>query len=411
MTPEAAPSTRQSPGFLLLYALAWAGGAVAYVPFLTILLPMRVAAMVPDQRVEWLAYMTFCGAIAASVGGILFGWLSDRTGVRRPWIITGLIGAVSLLMCVPLARQPSQLLLLIVVWQLALNMMLGPLSAWAADHFPRAQLGVLGGLLALSPALGSAAGALVTIPRLAGPDGRLALVGLLVAACVIPALMFARPLDAATDALLPPPECQHRIVPAARAMWLARFLVQICEATLFAYLYYFFRSIDPTADASSIARLFSVVACTAVPAALLVGHWSDRRGKPMTPLIACAFGLGVALIGLSLSTTAAQATAAYILFGFATMIFLSLHSAQTLRVLGSANLRGRDLGIFNLTNTAPSMIMPWMTVAVVPMFGFSRLFLMLAVLAGCAAATLTFVALRSSSLVTMVPKRSAPARG
>lgn len=393
MSPEGTPVTRQSYGFLLLYALAWAGGSVAYVPFLTILLPVRVAAMASNQRVEWLAYMTFCGAIAASIGGVLFGWLSDRTGVRRPWIIAGLIGAVSLLMCVPLARQPIQLLVLIVGWQLALNMMLGPLSAWAADHVPNAQLGTLGGLLALSPALGSAAGALVTIPGLAGPDGRLGLVGMLVGACVLPVLIFARPRDTATEAVVPP-ERQRLLVPAARAMWLARFLVQICEATLFAYFYYFFRSIDPAADASSIARLLSVVACSALPAALVIGHWSDRRGKPMTPLIGAAMGLGVALLGLSLASTPAQAKAAYILFGFATMIFQSLHSAQTLRVLGRADLRGRDLGIFNLTNTAPSMIMPWLTLAVVPEFGFSRLFLVLAVLAGLAAATLTFVARR-----------------
>ena len=37
--------------FLWLFALAWAGGAIAYVPFLTILLPLRIVAM-PGTRVE-----------------------------------------------------------------------------------------------------------------------------------------------------------------------------------------------------------------------------------------------------------------------------------------------------------------------------------------------------------------------
>jgi hypothetical protein len=104
--------------------------------------------MVGDQRVEWLAYITFFGAAAASIGGILFGWLSDRSQTRRPWIVAGLIGTLGLMMCVPLASRPIELLLLVVVWQLALNMMLGPLSAWAADHVPSGQLGSLGGLLA-----------------------------------------------------------------------------------------------------------------------------------------------------------------------------------------------------------------------------------------------------------------------
>jgi MFS family permease len=384
---DRAPLARQSPAFLLLYALAWAGGAVAYIPFLTILLPIRVAAMVGADRVEWLAYMTFWGAVASSSGGILFGWLSDRTGVRRPWIISGLIGAMTLMMCVPLAARPIDLLRLIVLWQLALNMMLGPLSAWAADHVPPQQLGMLGGLLALSPALGSVAGALVTIPAIAGPNRSLVLVALLECVCVLPALVFGRPIDTAADADAPVPRSEL-MARAAKAMWAARFLIQICEATLFAYLYYYFRSIDPGRSASSIAQLFSIVVCTAVPAALLIGRWSDKRNRPIVPLVVAALSTATALVAMALARGPDGATAAYVLFGFATTIFLSLHSAQTLRVLGCAKRRGRDLGLFNLTNTAPSLIMPWLTVAIVPRFGFSRFFSLLAVLALAAAAIL-----------------------
>jgi MFS family permease len=378
---------RQSSAFLWLYAVAWAGGAIAYVPFLTILLPVRVADMVGDQRVHWLGYMTFFGAIAASVGGIGFGWLSDRTHVRRPWVVAGLAGAIALMMCVPLAHDPLQLLILIVLWQLALNMMLGPLCAWAADLVPPGQLGYLGGLLALSPALGSAAGALVTIPGLAGPDGRLALVACLVAACVLPAVIFARPLvdRAPAQPASNAEAAARRPIGLAIGMWIARFLIQIAEATLFAYLYYYFRSIDPSWDASWIAELFGMVLCAAVPVALLIGRWSDRTGRPILPLVCAALTVSAALLGMAASRNSQQATAAYVLFGLATSTFLSLHSGQTLRVLRNVGRRGRDLGIFNLTNTAPSLIMPWLTVAIVPQFGFATLFDLLAALAICAA--------------------------
>ena len=90
MPAEANESSRQSPRFLWLYALAWAGGAIAYVPFLTILLPIRITAVAGEENIRWLAYITFSGAIAASVGNILFGSLSDRIGSRRGWIATGL---------------------------------------------------------------------------------------------------------------------------------------------------------------------------------------------------------------------------------------------------------------------------------------------------------------------------------
>jgi len=378
--------------FLWLYAVAWAGGAIAYVPFLTILLPVRLAAMVGAERLHWLAYMTFFGAMAASVGGIAFGWLSDRTRSRRPWIIAGLAGTLVLMMCVPLADGPLQLLLLIVCWQLALNMMLGPLCAWAADLVPPGQLGYLGGLLALSPALGSAAGALVTIPGLAGPDGRLALVGCLVAACVLPALILGRPIVSELPGEPTPEPAPDRA--RTIAMWLARLLVQISEATLFAYLYYYFRSIDPSRDASWIAQLLGFVLCAAVPVALLIGRWSDRRGRPVLPLVCAALCIATALLAMALASSSRQATAAYVLFGFATTIFLSLHSAQTLRVLRNADRRGRDLGIFNLTNTAPSLIMPWLTITIVPDFGFSTLFILLAFLAVTAALILVLAARR-----------------
>ncbi|MEL6753662.1 MAG: MFS transporter, partial [Pseudomonadota bacterium] len=50
-------------------------------------------------------------------------------------------------------------------------------------------------------------------------------------------------------------------------------------------------------------------------------------------------------------------------------------------VLPRPERRGRDLGIFNLTNTIPALIMPWLTLALVPVFGFGGLFFLLAALA------------------------------
>lgn len=391
------PERAQPASFLWLYAIAWAGGAVAYVPFLTILLPVRLALIAGDDKVRWLAVITFFGALAASVGGILFGWLSDRSRRRKPWIVGGLVLSVLLLLSVPLAVTPIALLLLIVCWQLALNMMLSPLAAWAADHVPAQQLGTLGGLLAFSPAMGSIAGAIVTMPGLSGPDGRLAIVALLVVLCVLPALAFGSPVEAVPVA---GEKGATNVATTDRglrsAMWLARFLVQISEAALFAYLYYYFRSIDPTRDEASIARIFGLVLSVAVPIALAVGRWADRQGRPIFPLIATSLAAALGLAGMALARDSYAATASYVLFGLASTIFLSLHSAQTLRVLAEPTRRGRDLGIFNLTNTAPSLIMPWLTISMVPAFGFSGLFALLSALA-LTASILLFVITRPRS--------------
>ena len=394
MPAEATESSRQSPRFLRLYALAWAGGAIAYVPFLTILLPIRITAIAGDENIRWLAYMTFSGAIAASVGNVLFGSLSDRTGSRRGWIAAGLALNVTLLLAMTLVATPFALLGLIVLWQLALNMMLGPLSAWAGDCVPGVQMGLLGGLLAFAPAMGAIAGAFITLPDLAGPNGRIELVGALVVICVAPALLFGQPLrvPVAQD-LETPVDAKDKSPDKARrsfvSMWLARLLVQIAEAALFAYLLLYFRSIQPGIGEGFIARLFCVVLVAAVPIALAVGRWADRVQRPFLPLMIAAMLSGTGLVILSLSRNVDWAIAGYILFGLATTVFLSLHSGQTLRVLPRPTQRGRDLGIFNLTNTVPSLIMPWLTLALVPSFGFTGLFALLALLAFTSATILS----------------------
>lgn len=388
MTAERDLPGEQSRRFLWLYALAAAGGSVAYVPFLTLLLPLRVSELSAGDTIGVLAYIAFAGAVAASLSNIGFGWASDRTRNRRGWILAGLCLSCLLLANVARTQDARELLALVVIWQVALNMMLAPLAAWAGDCVPDSQKGRLGGLLAFAPAMGALAGALVTLPGLAGPDTRLLVVTGLVAAMVLPVVIFGKPVpmpelmhDTVHDPGAPVPVRSSDVV--AR-MWLARLLVQIAEAALFAYLLIWFATIDPAFGENRTAAVFTVVLGLSVPLAMVVGRWSDRTDRPLMPL---AWGAGVGALGLvamGFAETLDLAIAGYVVFGLATSVFLALHTSQTLRVLPRPATRGRDLGIFNLTNTVPSLIMPWLTLALVPLFGFDALFLLLAVLAGLA---------------------------
>ena len=385
---ETGAARRQSVRFLLLYALAAGGGAIAYVPFLTIWLPSRMTELAGSADVQALGYVTFFGAIGASLGGIGFGWLSDLTGNRRGWILTGLVSSIALLLMVPLAQDIWSLVGMVVAWQLTLNMMLGPLAAWAGDCIPDEQKGLLGGLLAFSPALGAWSGALVTWPGLVSAEGRLAVIALLVATAVLPVLLLGRPRLFADPTAASRAHGAGEVVsrpggPAVR-MWLARLLVQIAEAALFAYLYFWFRSIDPEMHDNEKARLFGMALTIAIPIALASGRWADRNNRPFVPLVAAAAVSSMGMVGMALATGLDAAKASYLLFGIATTVFLSLHSSQTLRILPRADRRGRDLGIFNLTNTVPSLIMPWLTISLVPGFGFDALFLLLAALSAVA---------------------------
>jgi MFS family permease len=382
---------RQPRWFLLLYALAAAGGAVAFVPLLTVLLPQRIAELQGGEDVAVLAQVTFFGAVVASIANIAVGTLSDRSRTRRPWILAGLALSSGLLIAVGEARSASELVLLVMAWQVGLNLMLSPLMAWAGDCFPDCQKGVLGGALALSPALGALAGSLVTWSALVPPGARLWLVAGLVAMLVLPAVMLGggrvRPALVATRAP-DHPDALARAEHAVRRMWAARFLVQVAEGGMFAFLLYWLRSLAPGFPENAAANIFSIVLVCAVPASLLLGRWSDRHGRPILPLAGCAMLCAVGLMVMAAAGSLALAIAGYVVFGLAAAIFLSLHSSQTLRVLPAPQHRGRDLGVFNLTNTLPAMVMPWLTVLLVPDLGFRALFVLFACLALASAALL-----------------------
>ena len=391
------PASQQSTRFLALYALAVCGGSIAYVPFLTILLPLQAQTMVGASALDLLARIAFAGALAASLGNIAAGWLSDRYGSRRGWAAAGLVLSCGLLVAVPQVSSPAMLVGLIAVWQLALNLLLAPLAAWAGDTVPDEQKGLLGGLLAAAPACGALAGMVITVPGLADPQQRIWLVAALVLVTVGPVLVAgrARPmpqLQRRAPVLEGTAEAVATRARPARRMWLARLLVQIAEASLFAFLLLWLRSLDPEVSDHSAARAFTAVLVLAVGGALLAGRWSDRTARPILPL---ALSAAIAALGLGLMALAGSMTVAltgYVLFGLSSSVFLALHSSQTLRVLPDPRHRGRDLGLFNLTNTTPSLVMPGLTLALVPSYGFAALFAVLAGLVAAAALILASLA-------------------
>lgn len=382
---ESLENLAQSKRFLYLYALAVAGGAVAYVPFLTILLPNHVSELAGKGALTLLAQLSFAGAVAASVANILFGWASDLTKSRRPLIVAGLILSSALLPLMQFATTPLFLLLLLVGWQTSLNMMLAPLAAWAGDYVPDSQKGLLGGLLSFAPALGALVGAIITIPGLASEGVRLALVALSVIVMVSPVIILGSPIP--MPHLSPDFEPMDKHIARGGAplnavikMWTARLFIQIADASLFTFLLLWFRTIVPHFADNDAANIYAYVLVLAVIFTLVMGRWSDRVAKPILPLVITAAIASVGLLIMAVTDGLALGIVGYAVFGLSSAIFLALHSSQALSVLPSPASRGRALGLFNLTNTVPSLFMPWLTLALVPSFGFDALFVLLAVL-------------------------------
>src|SRR5262245_31804513 len=88
--PLMMPSRRVGWGFVLLYALAYAGTWLALLTPILVTLAMRVRQLEPDGVARTLSLVLAVGAVFALIGNPLFGRLSDRTtsrfGIRRPWL-------------------------------------------------------------------------------------------------------------------------------------------------------------------------------------------------------------------------------------------------------------------------------------------------------------------------------------
>ncbi len=369
--------------YIFLYAIAWAGGTVAYTPFITVLLPAKIADLIgTNQGIIWTAYITFSGAIAASLGAILFGFLSDITKNRQIWIFSGMLLSGCLLIATGYAHTLGELIGLIILWQFALNMMLAPLAAYAADNVPDSQKGLLGGLLAFAPGIGALSASFATIPGLASDKGRLMLVAALVMTLVSPILLWGRSLKPQISISNSENGSAFKDLRSiAIRMWFARFAIQIAEAALFSYLFFWLKSIDSSFSDNQTAQIFTFAMVCSAPLALIAGRWADKSGRPIFLLSVFAGISSLSLLSMAFATNSTAALISYACFGIVSSAFLALHTAQTLSVLPNPNRRGLYLGIFNLTNTLPSIIMLVITLGLVPRFGFVTFFVILSILA------------------------------
>jgi MFS family permease len=367
---------RSGSTFLLLYALANAGGVIAYSPLLTLLLPVKIAVLAGPARVEWLGLATLLGALTASVSNILSGWASDRIGTRRGWIAAGLVATLVSYAGLALASSPVALVAAVVLFQAAVNIMLAPLTAWAADVVPDDRKGVLGGLIGAGPPAGALAGVVATLPIWSGESIRLGVVCGLVALLVLPLLIAGATEDSPTAIRI----AKYRV--AARRdfalLWIARLLVQVAAAVLFGFLLYYFEALPDPPTQAWIARLIAGTLALGFPLAVLVGRVSDRLGPRRPFLAGAAVAMAAGLLLMASADARGLATAGYLLFGCGLSVFLPVEAAFAMQLLPSRARHGRDLGLLNLANTLPSVAAPLLAVGLVPSYGYPGLLLVLA---------------------------------
>ncbi len=358
-----------------IYAAAIFGAHLAFMPLFVLLLPRRVEAINDPQPLQFLSILLLVGAIVASLAHFAAGHLSDlwltRRGNRRAPIGWGTAALLASYFYLAFAQDRISLLVGVIGFQLALNCAFSPMGALLADYFSDEMKGRVAGLMNASLPLSSAAIAAVALFFPSDGSSGFFVTALAFVLLITPLIVwwpFGAPLSSM------PAQQEVASIPATKIgrdfllAWLARFLVQLGAAFVFGYLYAYLASQGgstvpgETAKVSERVGLLSMIAtAVALATALASGRISDAIGKRRLPLTISAL---VAATGLWLMGMRADWTGflvGYAAFHAGLTAFLSIDAALVAQLVSGNPRRGALLGLMNLTNTLPSVLVPALT--------------------------------------------------
>ena len=152
LEPESPAAHRVGWGFISLYTLAYISTSLMFIAPLLVTLALKVNSLVGIERAPTnLAVVAGVGALLAMVGNPFFGKMSDRTssswGMRRPWMVIGLVGGSLGILIVALAPAMPVVLVGWCIAQLFFNALLAAMVAVLPDQVPGAQRGLVSGIL------------------------------------------------------------------------------------------------------------------------------------------------------------------------------------------------------------------------------------------------------------------------
>ena len=367
-------TSRVSHGFVFCYALAYAGVWLALLTPMIVTIALRVRQLAPDHAAGQLALVLGVGAIFALVGNPVFGRLSDRTtsrfGMRRPWLIGGMLCGLGCLAIIALAPTIPILLLGWCLAQLAFNAVLAAIVAVLPDQVPASQRGTVSGVLGICMPLGQVSGAFMVHSL---PSSMLAM--FLVPALVgcVAVMLFVLVLP---DRRLDPahrPSLTLRgflqsfwLSPAKHPdfawAWLSRFLLVTGTAFLTTYQSYYL--IDNLGYAVEdvpglIFRSMLVQASLIVISSLLGGRMSDAMGRRKVFVCVAAAVYGVGLWTIAGAGTYAQMLVGMALTGVGQGVFFAVELALVTQILPDRHFdAAKDLGMFNIANALPQSVAP-----------------------------------------------------
>ena len=341
---------------------------------LLVTLALKVESLVGIDRAPGnLALVTGVGALVAMVGNPLFGRLSDRTswrlGMRRPWMVIGLVGGSFGILIVALAPAVPVALLGWCIAQLFFNALLAAQVAVLPDQVPVAQRGLVSGILGVCLPIASVCGTFL-VKLFTGSD-----LAMFLAPCAIGGffiLLFAITLeDRRLDEADKPPwslrelagtfYLKPRTSPDFAWAFASRFMFVTAYAFLATYQAYYLLEKIGTAEDDVPQQVFLGTLTQSgfvIAASLVSGRLSDRLGrrKIFVLVAAIVYGLGLFAVALASDFDGFLVGMAIGGLGFGTYVAVDL--ALVADVLPDEDNVAKDLGVFNIAGALPFAVAP-----------------------------------------------------
>jgi MFS family permease len=360
--------------FVSLYTLAYMGTVLVLLAPLLVTLALKVNSLVGiGQAPQSLGLVTGIGGLLALFGNPVFGRMSDRTssplGMRRPWMVTGLVGGSLGVLIVASAPNIAVVLVGWCIAQLSFNALLAAMIAVLPDQVPGGQRGLVSGVLGVCLPLASVCGTFV-VQLFTGNE--LAMFGLPCAIGGFFILLFAFTLK------------DRRLAPADKPPWsirqfastfyvnprsspdfawafASRFLLVLAYAFLTTYQAYYLLNKIGSREAEVPHQIFlgTLTQASAVIAASLIGgRLSDRTGRRKIFVVTAASVYGLAMFIIAVATTFSGFLVGMAVGGIGFGLYTAVDLALVTDVLPDPDNVAKDLGVFNIAGALPFTIAP-----------------------------------------------------
>jgi MFS family permease len=313
------------------------------------------------------------------VGNPFFGKLSDRTtspwGMRRPWMVIGLVGGSLGILLVALAPNVAVVLVGWCIAQLLYNALLAALVAVLPDQVPAAQRGLVSGFLGVCVPIASVSGTflvqLFTGNRLAMFLAPCAIGGFFV-------LLFAVRLNDRRLAKADRPTwslrefastfyVNPRTSPDFGWAFASRFLFVLAYAVLTTYQVYYLVDKLGSAEADVPRQIFLgtlVQSVVVVAASLIGGRLSDRTGRRKVFVLTAAVVYGLAMFALAIAGDFNGFLVGMAIGGLGFGVYVAVDLALVVDVLPDKDNAAKDLGVFNIAGALPFSVAPGIAPAI-----------------------------------------------